>query len=157
MKGYKKVFKIRWFVRNFLAILIIMFLSLSANAEIDEKMSCDITYYNNVNFQGMNTGNIDNKAHTMKPYYFIDNKNQKLYNSDMKLIANAIFKNGTISTDWESTDDPRFCLFFNKNNKTVQYKAFFTMPAKPIGNTGHIMPPSITKSNGHGTCTFEKI
>lgn len=144
-------------MKKVLIVLILLLQALSANAEIDEKMSCNITYYNNVVFQGMNTGNIDNKAHSIGVYYFIDNKNKKLYNSEKKLINDAIFKNNTISTNWDSNEDPRFCLFFNKNDKTVQYKAFFTMPAKPIGNTGHIMPPSTTKVNGHGTCTFEKL
>lgn len=144
-------------MKKILVLLTIVLQSLSANAEINEKMTCTITYYNNVIFQGMKAGNMDNEPHTMKPFYFIDNKNQKIYNSDMKLIEDAIFKNGVITTNWESTDDPRFCLLFDTNNKTVQYKAFFTMPAKPLGNTGHIMPPSTTRVNGHGTCTFEKI
>lgn len=140
----------------FLSILLLLF-AIPANAVIDEKVTCEITYYNNVTFENMTVGEMDNFPHVLNAIFYLDNQNKKLYNSERKIIQTAIFNNNIISVDWGSTKNPRFCFLFDKNKRNVKFKAYFTLPPKPIGNTGKFMPPSTTKANGHGTCTFTKL
>jgi len=140
------------------SLLITLLLSqISFAAQINEEYNCDITYYNNVVFEGMPVSDYDNTAHKLNLKFYLDSNNNLFYNSDNSLIENAIVTDKNISVNWDSEDVPRFCFLFDRINKTVQYKAFYSLPARPIGNTGIMTPPSTTKSNGHGICKIVKI
>lgn len=127
----------------------------SAFAVIDEQYDCNISYYNNVNFKGLETDNFDNVEHQMHITFYADTKNKIFYNSDKNKIENVEFKNNQILVNWNSSEIPRFCFLINRSANTIAFKAFYTLPSRVIGNS--ITPPATIKSNGNGTCTIKKI
>lgn len=127
----------------------------SAFAIIDEQYECDISYYNNVNFKSLETGNLDNVEHQMHVTFYADTKNKIFYNSEKNKIENVEFNNNEILVNWNSNEIPRFCFLINRNSNTIKFKAFYIMPPKVVGN--HIIPQATVKSNGNGTYLIKKI
>ena len=127
----------------------------SAFAIIDEQYECDISYYNNVIFQGLETGNLDNEEHKMHITFYADTKNKIFFNSDKNKIENVGFNNDEILVNWNSSEIPRFCFLINRNSNTIKFKAFYTTPQRVVGK--HVIPPSTVKSNGNGTYIIKKI
>lgn len=139
----------------------LFFLSLlccnACYANIDERIECTVTYYNNVVFDNMPTSNIDNEEHVTSVYFDVDNANKKIYNANKNLIEEAVFTTDTISINWNSTKVPRICILLNKKDKTIKYKSFIRFAPREIGNTGQYTPASTMKTNGHGVCKYKKI